>query len=87
MEIDIIPDVELDCVGVFCPMPLFLTIEEIKKMDNGAILKVEADDPSALKDIPGWTKSTGHRIIKIIKNGNLITFFIKKSVEKVLSNV
>ncbi|MBI5206360.1 MAG: sulfurtransferase TusA family protein [Candidatus Firestonebacteria bacterium] len=74
----IIPDAELDCVGVYCPIPLFQTIEEIEKMDKGSILKVEADDPSALKDIAGWVKRTGHRIIKFKKDGNLLTFFIKK---------
>ncbi len=79
MDLNIIFDEELDCVGIFCPMPLHHTIEKIGSMDAGQVLMVEADDPSAIKDIPGWAKKTGHKIIKIKKDGNLLTFFIKKS--------
>jgi Predicted redox protein, regulator of disulfide bond formation len=40
------PDAELDCVGLFCPMPIAKTKEEIENIEIGQILKVEADDPA-----------------------------------------
>jgi TusA-related sulfurtransferase len=75
---DIIADVELDCVGFYCPMPIAMTKEEIDKIDVGQVLKVEADDPAAEEDIKRWAKRTGHEILKFKKEGTTMTFFIKK---------
>ena len=75
---EIIPQAELDCVGLYCPMPIALTKEEIEKIDVGQILKVEADDPAAEEDIKRWAKRTGHQILRFKKEGTLLTFYIKR---------
>lgn len=74
----IITDAELDCVGLYCPMPIAMTKEEIDKIGIGQVLKVEADDPAAEEDILRWAKRTGHEIIKFEKNGAILTFFIRR---------
>jgi tRNA 2-thiouridine synthesizing protein A len=71
-------DAEIDCVGLYCPMPIAMTKEEIDKIDIGQILKVQADDPAAEEDITRWAKRTGHEIMKFTKEGTLLTFFIKR---------
>ena len=71
-------DAEIDCVGLYCPMPIAMTKEEIEKIDIGQILKVQADDPAAEEDIKRWAKRTGHEIVKFTKEGTLLTFFIKR---------
>jgi tRNA 2-thiouridine synthesizing protein A len=71
-------DVELDCVGFYCPMPIAMTKEEIEKIQIGEILKVEADDPAAEEDIKRWAKRTGHKILKFEKQGTIMIFFIKR---------
>jgi TusA-related sulfurtransferase len=78
MAEDIKPDSELDCVGLYCPMPISRTKEEIDKIEPGQVLKVEADDPAAEEDIIRWAKRTGHEILKFEKSGTLLTFYIKK---------
>jgi len=75
---EISPDAELDCVGLFCPMPIARTKEEIENIELGQVLKVEADDPAAEEDIARWAKRTGHQVLKFEKSGNLMTFWIKK---------
>lgn len=72
------PDAELDCVGLYCPMPISMTKQEIDNLKPGQILKVEADDPAAEEDIKRWAKHTGHQILKFEKNGTILTFYIKK---------
>lgn len=79
MNSEIVPDAELDCIGLFCPIPIAKTKEEIDKLDVGQILKVEADDPAADEDIKRWAKRTGHEILKFEKEGSLLTFYIKKT--------
>jgi len=78
MGSDIIPDAELDCVGLYCPIPIAQTKEEIDKIEVDQVLKVEADDPAAEEDIKRWAKRIGHEIVKFEKEGAIITFYIRK---------
>lgn len=71
-------DAELDCVGLYCPMPVTMTRKEMEKLDEGQVLKVEADDPAAEEDIIRWAKRTGNEMIEFTKDGLLLTFFIRK---------
>jgi TusA-related sulfurtransferase len=79
MASNIVPDAELDCVGFYCPMPITMTKEEIEKIEVGQVLKVEADDPAAEEDIKRWAKRIGHEILEFEKEGNLLTFYIKRT--------
>jgi len=78
MASEIIPDAELDCVGLYCPMPIAQTKREIDKLEVGQLLKVEADDPAAEEDIKRWAKRVGHEILKFEKQGTIMTFYIEK---------
>jgi tRNA 2-thiouridine synthesizing protein A len=75
---DIKADAELDCIGLYCPMPIARTKEEIESIELGQVLKVEADDPAAEEDITRWAKRAGHQVLKFEKSGNLIAFWIKR---------
>jgi TusA-related sulfurtransferase len=78
MVSDITPDAELDCIGLYCPVPIAKTKEEIEKIEVGQVLKVEADDPAAEEDIKRWAKRTGHELLEFKKEGMILTFFIKR---------
>ncbi|MDD1751463.1 MAG: sulfurtransferase TusA family protein [Methanotrichaceae archaeon] len=78
MNTDIEPTAELDCIGLFCPIPIARTKEEIEKIEIGQILKVEADDPASEEDIVRWAKRVGHAVVKLDKSENIITFWIKR---------
>ena len=47
MTAELTANAELDCVGLFCPMPIARTKEEIENIEIGQVLKVEADDPGS----------------------------------------
>ena len=78
MDSDITADAELDCVGLYCPMPIAMTKEEIEKIDVGKVLRVVADDPAAEEDIHRWAKRTGHTVLKFEKDGAIMTFLIRR---------
>ena len=78
MDSDIVADAEVDCVGLYCPMPIALTKEEIEKINIGQVLKVEADDPAAEEDIKRWAKRTGHKVLRFEKSGSVLTFYIQR---------
>lgn len=59
-------------------MPIAKTKEEIENIEVGQVLKVEADDPAAEEDISRWAKRAGHEVVRLLKSGNVITFWIRK---------
>jgi len=72
------PDRNLDCVGLFCPEPVFRTRQEIDKLSVGEILEVIADDPAAEEDIPRLVKRLGLELMEMHKENDEIHFIIKK---------
>lgn len=73
------PKKKLDCVGLYCPQPLFQTREQIDSIEVGEILEVLADDPAAEEDLKRFAKRTGHEIIFFEKQGDVLRFLIKKT--------
>jgi len=71
-------DRTLDCVGLYCPEPVFRTRQELDKLAVGQVLELIADDPAAEADIPSLVKRTGHQLLKVWKESNQIHFLIKK---------
>ena len=72
------PDKVLDCVGLFCPEPVFRTRLELDDMEVGEVLEVTADDPAAEEDIKRLVKRLGHEIISFEIEGDQIKFLIRK---------
>ena len=68
----------LDCIGLYCPMPVLKTRQEMDKLATGEILEVLADDPAAEEDLKAWAKRTGHKILKIEKTDTGMRFIIQK---------
>jgi len=68
----------LDCIGLYCPMPILKTREEIDKLTVGEILEVLADDPAAEQDLKAWAKRTGQKILEIRKTSEGMRFLIQK---------
>jgi tRNA 2-thiouridine synthesizing protein A len=72
------PAQTLDCVGLYCPEPLFQTRENIDEIEIGDILEVIADDPAAEEDITRFAKRAGHEVIKFEKIDDHMRFLIRK---------
>ena len=75
---DIKPARTLDCLGLYCPEPLFQTRENIDQIKPGEILEVITDDPAAEEDLKRFAKRTGHEVVLFEKNDNQMRFLIMK---------
>jgi tRNA 2-thiouridine synthesizing protein A len=73
------PDRELDCIGLYCPEPVFRTRQEIDKLGVGQVLEVIADDPAAEEDIPRLVKRLGLQLLELRKENDELHFIIKKT--------
>ena len=72
------PDRNLDCVGLYCPEPVFRTRQEIDKLAVGEVLEVIADDPAAEEDIPRLVKRLEQQLVEMRKEKDQFHFIIKK---------
>lgn len=72
------PQKTLDCLGLYCPEPLFQTREMIDSLQVGEILEIIADDPAAEEDLKRFAKRTGHQLLDFQNNNGEFRFLIKK---------
>ena len=73
------PNEILDCIGLFCPEPLFQTRQKMDQLEVGQILEVFADDPAAEEDITRYCRRAGHELLSLKKAGPEFHFLIKKA--------
>ena len=73
------PNRTLDCLGLFCPEPVFQTRMEIDKLEIGETLEVIADDPAAEEDIKRLTKALGQELVEFKKEDGKLHFLIKRT--------
>ena len=71
-------DKELDCLGLYCPEPIFRVRTALDEMEKGQVLSVTADDPAAEEDLTRLAKRLGHEILEITHDGDEVTLVIKK---------
>lgn len=72
------PNRTLDCLGLYCPEPVFRVRLELDKMKIGEVVEVLADDPAAEEDIQSLVKRLEQQLISVSKQGSTIHFLIKK---------
>ena len=77
-KIEIIPDKVEDCIGLFCPVPVFNTSQSINDIEIGEVLEVLTDDPASTNDIPRWAKRTGNKLLKFDDMGDYFRFLIER---------
>jgi len=69
----------LDCLGLYCPEPLFQTRENIDQIKVGEILEVITDDPAAEEDLKRFAKRAGHEVVSFEKGDDHMRFLIKRN--------
>ena len=72
-------DVELDCKGLSCPMPVLKTKKAIDGMEVGQVLKMISTDAGSKADVSALVRRTGHELLETKEEGSEFTFFIKKT--------
>ena len=68
----------LDCIGLYCPEPLFQTRESIDAIEIGEVLEVIADDPAAEEDLTRFAKRAGHEVVSLENDGVELRILIRR---------
>jgi tRNA 2-thiouridine synthesizing protein A len=75
----LLADQQIDCLGLFCPMPILKTREAMKTLQVGQVLEMISDDPASDADMRSWSAKTRHELIEIGRDGAVYRFLIRKT--------
>ncbi|WP_439156546.1 sulfurtransferase TusA family protein [Yoonia sp.] len=58
-------DAELDALGLLCPLPVLKARKRLQALAPGQVLRMLADDPAAIVDVPHFCAEAGHDLLTI----------------------
>ncbi|WP_147124687.1 sulfurtransferase TusA family protein [Shimia ponticola] len=71
-------DAELDAIGLLCPLPVLKARKRLEPLSAGQVLKMDADDPAAIVDVPHFCAEAGHELVDQAEASGILTFYIRK---------
>jgi tRNA 2-thiouridine synthesizing protein A len=71
-------NLEVDAIGMNCPLPILRTKKALATMQSGEILKIKATDAGAAHDFPAFAKQTGNELLSSSTEGDVLVFFMKR---------
>ncbi len=71
-------NLEVDAIGMNCPLPILRTKKALATMQSGQVLKVKATDAGAAHDFPAFAKQTGNELLFSTTEDGILVFFLKR---------
>lgn len=71
-------DVEVDCAGLLCPLPVLRARKVLMGMTVGQVLGVRATDRMALIDLPHFCGEAGHEYLEAREDGAVVVHLIRR---------
>lgn len=72
-------DDEIDTTGLLCPLPVLKAAKRLRGMASGGTLKVLADDPAAVIDVPHFCAEQGYTLLSSDDESGVQTYIIQKT--------
>ena len=54
---------DLDATGLLCPLPVLKARKRLQALAPGERLRMQADDPAAVIDVPHFCAEAGHLLV------------------------
>ncbi|MDH3660148.1 MAG: sulfurtransferase TusA family protein [Alphaproteobacteria bacterium] len=72
-------EIVLDARGLSCPLPVLRARKAMRALAPGAVLRLLATDPGAVRDVVAMCENTGDRLIESTETDGAFTFRIEKT--------
>ncbi len=69
---------DLDATGLLCPLPVLKARKRLQALGKGDCLRVRADDPAAVVDVPHFCAEAGHALVEALEDGPVQIYLIRK---------
>lgn len=71
-------DDDIDTRGLLCPLPVLKAAKRMRAMAPGGILRMQADDPAAVIDVPHFCAEQGYELLSSDEADGIQTYLIRK---------
>lgn len=75
------PTLELDCRGLFCPLPALRTEKALTRLAPGELLRVLCTDPAARIDLSALCERAAAELVRIEERDDELVFWIRRLAE------
>ncbi len=72
-------DHEIDALGLLCPLPVLRLRKRMMPLESGAKIRLIADDPAAIVDVPHFCNEAGHELLSSAEKDGQLEFVIQKA--------
>ncbi|MDF1727243.1 MAG: sulfurtransferase TusA family protein [Sulfitobacter sp.] len=69
---------ELDARGLLCPLPVLKLRKRLAALAPGDSIRMLADDPAALIDVPHFCAESGHELVQTGDEGAAQSYLVRK---------
>jgi tRNA 2-thiouridine synthesizing protein A len=71
-------DVDLDCRGLLCPLPVYRAGQAITRLARGQVLRVVCTDPGSLADFPAFARQRGLTLLSAAEENGTQVFQLRR---------
>lgn len=69
---------DLDATGLLCPLPVLKLRKRMMALAKGDHMRLRADDPAAVIDVPHFCAEAGHALVEATTDGDVQVFLVRK---------
>lgn len=69
---------DLDAIGLLCPLPVLKLRKRLAGLNVGDCIRMRADDPAALIDVPHFCSEAGHVLVETSDEENAQVYLVRK---------
>lgn len=77
-------DVEVDALGLTCPMPLLKAKRALNGMETGQHLRVRSTDPGSIRDFEVFSEQSGHPLLAALSEGEQFVLVLRKAEPRII---
>lgn len=71
---------DLDATGLLCPLPVLKLRKRLAAVMPGDCMRLRADDPAAVIDVPHFCAEAGHVLVETSDDGDTQIYLVRKGV-------
>lgn len=75
-------DIEIDCEGLLCPLPVLRARKRLLALAPGTVVCVRATDAMALVDLPHFCGQAGHDYLGAKEDGSVTRHLIRRGADR-----
>jgi len=69
---------DLDATGLLCPLPVLKLRKRLAAVKLGDYMRLRADDPAAVIDVPHFCAEAGHALVETSTDGDAQVYLVRK---------